>query len=118
MVAAAAPTPAAWEYAEADQEIGRAKRELREAEEAKVANRKALERERAAMGRRAKFLAQRRADLVAIRKQLAASNRAVLEAKGALSGATKSYDSAHHAFVTEREGALHLNRFIQHMRTA
>ena len=117
VVAATAPTPAAWEYAEADQGIGRAKRELRQAEEAKVANRKALERERAAMGRRAESLAQRRSDLVAIRKQLAASNRDVLEAEGALSGATGSYDSAHHAFVTERDRALHLNRFIPHMRT-
>ena len=117
VAADAAPTPAAREYAEADQEIGRAKRELCLAEEAKAANRKALEGERTAKGRWAESLAQRRVDLAAIREQLAARNHAVPEAEGALSGAAESYDSAHHAFVTERDRALNLKRFTPHMRT-
>eukprot|EP00904_Undaria_pinnatifida_P005096 jgi/Undpi1/1716/HiC_scaffold_11.g05106.m1 len=117
VVAYASPIPASREYEEADQETGRATRELRKAAEAKVSNRKAFEREHAAMGSRAESLAQRRADLGAVREQLAASNRAVLEAEGVLADATASYDCAHHAFVTESDRALHLNRFVPHMRT-
>ena len=78
---------------------------------------KALEREREALGRRAESLAQRQAYITAVREQLAGRNHAVREVEGALSGATESYDHAHHAFVTERDRAINLNRLIPHMRT-
>eukprot|EP00904_Undaria_pinnatifida_P013946 jgi/Undpi1/9682/HiC_scaffold_27.g12138.m1 len=115
--APASRTSAAREYTEADRVIGRVKRELHQAEGAKVVNHTALEMERATMGRRAESQAQRRTDLAAVGGKVAASNRAVRNAEGALSGATETYGQDHHAFVTKRGREINLNRFIPHMRT-
>ena len=107
--APASRTSAAREYTEADQVIGRVKRELHQAEGAKVVNHTALEMEHATMRRRAESRAQRRADLAAVRGKVAASNRAVRNAEGALSGATETYGQDHHAFVTKRGREINLN---------
>ena len=113
---AASQTLAARKYASIERQIAFARRERRQADEARVLGRAVLDEEDAGTRTCEVALKARWTAQAAAREALVSPDRAVGRSGGALAGRTEQLVRARNAFVSERDRYPNLDRAIDHMR--